>query len=249
MIGHDGAMDGEQPIPERANGPQVPDERWVTFDESEGTRWVADVGFLSSPWTCIWGRGCQSIDGPAAAHLQHGCCSVGAELTDESEILNLAAHALCIPDGLWQHRDTAAASPSGFYRDDEHSNTAVVDGACIFLNRPGFAGGAGCALHLGALAMGESYVDWKPNVCWQVPVRIDEQRDDEGRTVLTLRRWTTEDWGDTPAAWWCTEVPEAFVGDRPMVQAMAEELVELCGPEAAARLTNLSRARAAPEPS
>ena len=230
------------------DAPRIPDERWVTFDESEGTRWVADVGFLSSPWTCIWGRGCQSIDGPAAAHLQHGCCSVGAELTDESEILNLAAHALCIPEGLWQHRDTAATSPSGFYRDDEHSNTAVVDGACIFLNRPGFAGGAGCALHLGALAMGESYVDWKPNVCWQVPVRIDEQRDDEGRTVLTLRRWTTEDWGDTPAAWWCTEVPEAFVGEQSVVDAMREELVELCGPEAAARLTHLSRTRAAPEP-
>ena len=78
-------------------------------------------------------------------------------------------------------------------------------------------------------------------MCWQVPVRIDEHRDEADRVVLTLRRWRTDDWGDTPPEWWCTETPDAYVGDRPMVVAMAEELVELCGPEAAARLTELSR--------
>ena len=52
-------------------------------------------------------------------------------------------------------------------------HTRVVDGACIFLNRPGFAGGAGCALHLAAVDAGESPIDWKPSVCWQLPIRVD----------------------------------------------------------------------------
>ena len=50
-------------------------------------------------------------------------------------------------------------------------NTRVVDGACIFLNRTGFAGGAGCALHLAAFDAGESPIDFKPSVCWQLPIR------------------------------------------------------------------------------
>jgi hypothetical protein len=35
-----------------------------------------------------------------------------------------------------------------------------VDGACIFLNRLGFEGGAGCALHIGAAQFQESPITW-----------------------------------------------------------------------------------------
>ena len=55
------------------------------------------------------------------------------------------------------------------YGDDERTHTRVVDGACVFLNRPGFSGGAGCALHIAALQSGESPTEWKPSVCWQLP--------------------------------------------------------------------------------
>ena len=44
--------------------------------------------------------------------------------------------------------------------------TLVVDDACVFLNRPDFPGGPGCALHRAALDAGERPMDWKPNVCW-----------------------------------------------------------------------------------
>ena len=119
-----------------------------------------------------------------------------------------------------------------------------MDGVCIFFNQVGFAGGVGCALHLAANALGESPVDWKPNVCWQVPIKIDEHLDDDGRTVLVLRRWRSEDWceegrDDGRPAWWCTEAPEAYDGARPMLETMATELAELCGPDVAAELAHL----------
>jgi len=217
---------------------EIPQEQWVIVDEADGTRWVADAGFLASTWECIWGRGCQGIGDEVAPALMHGCCSVGAEMTDETDAANVAAHAACIPDGLWQHAALAEASPFGPFRDATRAGTTVIDGVCIFFNRVEFAGGAGCALHLAANALGESHVGWKPNVCWQVPIKIDEHRDDEGRTVLVLRRWRSEDWGeDSQPAWWCTEAAEAYDGSRSVGETMAIELTELCGVEVVAELT------------
>ena len=46
------------------------------------TLWRFEPDFLRSNWTCIWGRGCKGILDHPAEHLQQGCCSVGAELTD-----------------------------------------------------------------------------------------------------------------------------------------------------------------------
>jgi hypothetical protein len=218
----------------------VPDERWVSFTESDGTRWIADAGFLSSPWRCIWGEGCQGIGDEPAPQLMQGCCSVGAEMTDESDAANVAAHAACIPEGLWQHAAVAAASPHGPFRDADRNGTARTGGACVFFNHPGFAGGVGCALHLAAVAAGEHPVEWKPNVCWQVPLKIDEHRDRDGRTTLVLRRWCRADWGEgSEPAWWCTEAAEAYTGSAPLHHAMTGELIEMCGPELTAALDDL----------
>ncbi|MHB8594194.1 MAG: hypothetical protein ACYDB3_07670, partial [Acidimicrobiales bacterium] len=108
-----------------------------------------------------------------------------------------------------------------------------LDGACIFLNRAGFDGGAGCALHLAALDAGESPVDFKPSVCWQLPIKVDWEPGDDGTEVATVRRWTRGDWGAEGAtmAWCCTEGARAYVGDRPVVEQMAEELEAITGPE------------------
>ena len=60
--------------------------------------------------------------------------------------------------------------------------------ACIFLNRPGFEGGAGCALHIAALEAGERPMDWKPSVCWQVPIRLEHSTDEIGPPHVTAAR-------------------------------------------------------------
>jgi hypothetical protein len=127
---------------------------------------------------------------------------------------------------------------SGFLRpgdpDAEGAPTTVtrlVDDACIFLNRPGFEGGVGCALHIAALDAGERPLDWKPNVCWQVPIRLEHETDDNGHVTSRLREWKRRDWGDGGFEfhWWCTEAPEAFTGSEPVYRSSRDEIVALVG--------------------
>jgi hypothetical protein len=127
----------------------------------------------------------------------------------------------------------AEAESGGMFRDAERSHTRVVDGACIFLNRPGFAGGAGCALHLAALDADESPIEWKPSVCWQLPIRVDWEAGADDTEVATVRRWTRRDWGDDgqTMAWCCTEGSLAYVGDRPVIDSLGAELEAVVGTE------------------
>ncbi|MEI8238172.1 MAG: hypothetical protein WCI22_02025 [Actinomycetota bacterium] len=195
----------------------------------DSTLWRFEPDFLRSRWTCIWGRGCKGILDAPAEHLQQGCCSVGAELTDLDEAMNVSALASTVPAHLWQHHHRADGDD--VFNDASRTNTKVVDGACIFLNRPGFEGGAGCALHLAALEYGESPVDWKPSVCWQLPIRVEWDMQPNGIEHATVRAWNRADWGDegTTMAWCCTEEPEAYVGDQPVIESLAEELAAVVG--------------------
>ena len=128
-----------------------------------------------------------------------------------------------------EHR--AEADRAGVFQDDQRTNTRIVDGACVFLNRPGFAGGAGCALHLGALDRGESPVEWKPSVCWQLPIKVDWELQQDGTETATLRAWTRSDWGPEgeTMAWCCTEEPEPYTGDRPVLESLADEIRTVVG--------------------
>jgi hypothetical protein len=242
-----------------------------SIDETSGlleirdgpTRWRFDTAFLNSNWTCIWGRGCLGIEDRPAEHLGHGCCSVGAELNsddDGDEVRNIAALALYLKPQRFQfHAEaraggvlTAGTTGGTATTADSHNRAAsptatrVVDGACIFLNRPGFAGGAGCALHLAALDAGESPIDWKPSVCWQLPIHVDWQDHADGTETATVRRWTRADWGETgeSMAWCCTQdraPTDAYVGDRPVVESLAEELRAIVGEPVFVQLTRRLR--------
>jgi hypothetical protein len=209
------------------------------------TTWRFDVEFLQSRWTCIFGRGCLGIGDEPAEHLGHGCCSLGAELDGQDEAHALSAMAAMIDPVRFQHHEVAAAE--GIFADEARTATRVVDGACVFLNRPGFAGGAGCALHLAALDVGDSPVDWKPSVCWQLPVKVDWVAGPDDTEVATVRRWTRADWGqdgDT-MAWCCTEDDGAYVGDRPVIDSLADELDALLGPAVHVELRRRLRAAGA----
>ncbi len=194
-----------------------------------GTTWRFDDAFLSSAWTCIWGRGCLGILDEPAADLGHGCCSVGAELDGIEEAMRVSALADTLPSDRFQFH--AEAAGGGIFADDARWATRVVDGACIFLNRPGFAGGSGCALHLAARDADEPPLDWKPSVCWQLPVKVDWSDDGAGGEVATVRSWRRADWGPEgeTMAWCCTEGELAYVGDRPVVESLADEIEALVG--------------------
>jgi len=197
--------------------------------EDGDVRWVFDTEFLTSRWTCIWGRGCLGIYDQPAEHLGEGCCSIGAHLGDEDEARNISALAAMIPRRRFQHAPDADAG--GIFSDDTRLHTRVVDGACIFFNRPGFAGGTGCALHLAAADYAESPTDWKPSVCWQLPIHVDWEMEDDGVERATVRRWRRADWGDEgeTMAWCCTEGDRAYVGDRPVIESLAAEIEQVVG--------------------
>jgi hypothetical protein len=201
-----------------------------------GVSWRFERSFLLSNWTCLWGRGCVGILDRPAPELGQGCCSVGAELDGDDEANLVSALAATLDHGRFEYH--AAAADGGVFADETRRATRVVDGACIFLNRPGYRGGAGCALHLAALDMGDSPVGLKPSVCWQLPVRVDWEEQSDGSEVATVRRWSRADWGDEgeTMAWCCTEGPEAYVGDSLVVDSLGEVLEEIAGPAVYAEL-------------
>ena len=164
-----------------------------------GTVWRFDRDFLASRWTCLWGRGCRGIGPEPAEHLGLGCCSVGAELGDEDEARMISALAATLDPDRFEHHVEAA--DGGVFSDPARTNTRIVDGACIFANRPGFAGGAGCALHLAAIDAGESPIDWKPSVCWQLPIKVDWSAGPDETEVATVRPWARRDWGPRARLW------------------------------------------------
>ena len=196
-------------------------------DPVDGTIWDIDAQFLTSNWTCIWGKGCKGILPVEAEQLNQGCCSHGAQFLDEEEAMNTGALAMVLEPAMFQFH--AEAHEGGVYADDERTLTRVVDGACIFHNRPGFVGGEGCALHLAAAEAGESPTTWKPSVCWQLPLRVETTDDGTKR----LRHWARSDWDDDDStiAWCCTEEPEPYLGETSVVHSLAEELTAMVGPE------------------
>ncbi|MGA2529681.1 MAG: hypothetical protein ABSG36_11025 [Acidimicrobiales bacterium] len=193
------------------------------------TVWRFDRDFLESRWICLWGRGCKGIGTEPAEHLGLGCCSVGAEFGDVDEARLISALAATLSPERFEHHSDSAEG--GIFSSEQRTATRIVEGACIFLNRPGFAGGAGCALHLAAIDAGESPTDWKPSVCWQLPIKVDWAERADGVEVATVRRWTRRDWGEEgeEMAWCCTEGPSAYVGDRPVIESLGTELEAIVG--------------------
>ncbi len=216
-------------MPEAADDPKVPEDahEWVSFEDLEEERtWVFDVTFLLSPWTCIFGRGCQGVLTGPAPELVQGCCSYGAHFTGEEDVARVTAAAAELTADQWQFRTEGRRK--GVTKRDPGGDrvTRMVKGACIFLNRDGFATGAGCALQ-----QGRPPLDLKPDVCWQLPLRREDTVAADGHVTSTVRQWDRRHWGAGGAEfhWWCTESPEAFVGHRPVYLEMAEELVALVG--------------------
>ena len=215
----------------------MPDDlhEWVSFEDPDEERTcVFDLTFLTSPWTCIYGRGCLGVLTGPAADLEQGCCSYGAHFVDEDDEKSMREYAERLTPEQWQFHEVGhrKGGPTKVNKDGE-IKTRLVDGACIFLNRPGFAGGAGCALHVAALDAGESPSDWKPSVCWQLPVRVEFAAGAGDTEVATVRAWSRADWGATgeTMAWCCTEGDLAYVGDEPVVDSLADELTAVAGRE------------------
>ena len=130
----------------------------------------ADLTWLLSFWTCIYGRGCRGI---LADRPDDGCCSHGAFFTDRDDERRVKHSAAQLSADDWQFH---TRGQRGVVSIDELDGKPArrprtVDGGWIVLHRSGFAGGEGCALHALALRTGKHPLETKPDVCWQLPVR------------------------------------------------------------------------------
>lgn len=210
---------------------------WISFeDPKEHRTWVFDATYLRSNYMCIYGCGCKGILDKPAPELEQGCCSYGAHFVDDDDVENVKKYFERVEPKHMQFH--AKALKKGYLRDGDPdadgkptTMTRLVDDACIFLNRPGFEGGTGCALHIAADDNDERMMDWKPQVCWQVPLRLEHSSDESGHVTSRLREWKRRDWGEGGAdfGWWCTEEPDAFVGAEPLYRSSKNEIVELVG--------------------
>jgi len=210
--------------------PPVDTHEWVSFeDEDEERTWVFDVSFLTSNWKCIFGEGCQGVLTGPAPELVQGCCSYGAHLIDKKDARRVEKIAKTLTADEWENHGTKKS----VIHTNKHGElvTRLQGDACIFLNSPGFGAGPGCALHSAALARGVNPLTYKPEVCWQLPLRREDQVEDDGHVVSTIRQWDRRHWGKGGQEfhWWCTQDPEAFVGTKPVYEEMEAELTEMIG--------------------
>lgn len=208
--------------------------QWVEFTDPVDPEQVfrCDLTWLTSRWTCIFGSGCQGI---LPGRPDDGCCSLGAHFSDEDDEARISGWAKKLKASEWQFRKEGLAN--GWVDTDHEGSrqTRVFEGACIFLNRPGFAGGQGCAFHHQAARLGKSYVETKPDVCWQLPIRRGYQRvtrpDDTEVLVITIEEYDRRGWGPGghDLNWYCSGNTEAHVATEPVYVSERSTLIELMG--------------------
>jgi hypothetical protein len=220
---------------------------WISFDDpNEARTWVFDVTFLTSSWSCIFGKGCRGVLTEDYRDAEQGCCSYGAHFTGPDDIAHVQAMAEQLTPEQWQFRHIGRAQGITQLDDDGATTTLLHDDACVFLNRPGFDGdGGGCAFHHLAEATGQRHVDVMPEVCWQLPLRRVDETDDHGHVTSTVREWKRRDWGDGghDFHWWCTDDGDAFVGAEPVYRSLEAELRTMVGDEVYAELAAVLKRR------
>ncbi|WP_311488330.1 hypothetical protein [uncultured Corynebacterium sp.] len=238
---------------------------WLEFINPADSEHIIqiDLTWLMSTYRCRFGTdACHGID--VAADPGVACCVHGAFLTDDDDRANLNRVVQELSPEQWQlytpgetpgEKEQADGELEPWLEWDELENdegemepalkTKTVDGACIFANRAGFDGGIGCALHIWATENGESIVESKPEVCWQVPLRRleDWETRPDGQEMLrtTITEYNRRAWGDGGADfdWWCTTDPNCHAGSAEgqggpadaMWRTHKDELVELIGEE------------------
>lgn len=195
-----------------------------------------DLSWLTSRWQCLFGNGCQGI---YADRPDDGCCTHGAHFSDSEDRDRVAKAKKRLTRETWQYKDEATRNGwTEFEESDEEDpaeKTRVVDGGCIFLNRPGFGGGEGCALHSLAVREGKDFIETKPDVCWQLPIRREFRNVDRGDGTeyleTTIGEYGRAGWGPGghDLDWYCTSNTEAHTAPQPLYETNRSELIALMG--------------------
>lgn len=208
---------------------------WVEFaDPADPTQvYKCDLTWLTSRWTCIFGNGCQGI---YADRPDDGCCTLGAHFSDKADEKRTRTFVKLLTKDDWQFYGVGHKGKAWVETDEDGDRkTSLHEGACIFLNRPGFPGGAGCALHAWALKNDHHPLETKPDVCWQLPVRRlfrdAERTDGSTYTEVTITEYDRRGWGKGghDLDWYCSGNTEAHIGTEPVYQSYGPELIAMTG--------------------
>lgn len=210
-----------------------------------------NVSFMLSRWSCFYGS-CPGvlING---ADLDTACCQIGVHINSDewsrvTKYVGMLTEADCdnmkeVKDGSWKYKEKDLDER----KDGWKYHTTVKDGRCVFANREkGPAGKQGCALHHLANRIGVHHSETKPDICWQVPVAVQESYDeDRGVYVIDVgatygRTWgsSTVDSVDVPG-WFCTETPEGYAGNDLVYRTNEVELRKQMGDDAYEKMVEL----------
>ena len=212
----------------------------------------ADLTWLTSAWTCIFGRGCAGV---VEGRPDDGCCSHGAFFTDDDDLSRVTAAVAQLTDEDWQ---LAPVGPRVVDREGRRRRRragvrvarapAPSTAPACSSTGPGSPAAVGCALHRMALRTGVHPLTTKPDVCWQLPVRREQEHVErpDGTTVLvtSIGEFDRRGWGPGghDLHWWCTGSPVAHVSPEPLVETYGPELIALLGRARLRRATPADRA-------
>ena len=116
----------------------------VTFQDPKRKKhiWHVDVTFLASNYLCIFGQGCQGVLTEKSPEMAQGCCSYGAHSSGAKDRAHVNKVAAKLTADDWQFLKKGRTKKGVWAKvGKDDYRTRLVDDACIFLNRPGFAAG------------------------------------------------------------------------------------------------------------
>lgn len=209
---------------------------WYEFQDPADASQVfrCDLTWLTSNWTCIFGNGCPGI---YASAPESGCCTLGAHFSDKADEKRTAEAVARLDESLWQHKPKGKVRRKDWVETDEEGErkTKVRGSACVFHNDRDFEGGYGCALHALALREGVHFVETKPDVCWQLPLRRSfrnvENPDETSYLEISIGEYERAGWGPGghDLDWYCSGNTDAHVAAEPVYVSSARELIEMMG--------------------
>lgn len=215
--------------------PHAEPRDWLVFDHPsrKGEHVRADLTWLLSRWGCIFGSGCQGV---VEGRAEDGCCSHGAFFSGAKDRKRVVAAAKDLTPEDWQNYGTKRVVDDDVLEDKPAKRTRTIDGACVFLNRPDFSAGSGCALHGMALRTGKHPLETKPDVCWQLPIWCEWEAG-----VTTITEYSRLGWGEggEDFHWWCTEDAAAYTHAEPLYLSYGPELTSLLGADVYGELKRL----------
>lgn len=208
---------------------------WFEFPNPNNPKEIfkCDLTWLTSYWNCTFGRGCKGID---QALPDHGCCSDGAYYFDKADQLRVTEAAKRLTPDIWQNYSLARNGSRVEITElglDDDPKTKNVNNTCVFFNEANFDQRYfGCALHHLAEREGRNFVETKPDICWQLPLRRsweDRETGDSTYSIIVIGEYTREAWGEGGADldWYCTSNTEAHNAALPLYLTNKVELIAL----------------------